>query len=198
MEELIWFSMPGAVLALAIAVVWPESVNAEAKAIIWVIFVPMMGFSLHQLFRLVFEWTGGYARGSRAVLAHIKNVLAPRENTVLSDLKRAFLVWEITFYSEKFPAAFRDHDRGSWHYILSFWSISLAAAIACVLAMFGFILLSRGPSLILVALGELGAALVFYFKGKSTYDSLIKQEVAIAHNLEDLFLETLRKIKDMP
>lgn len=197
MEDLIWFSMPGAVLAVAIVVMCPAIVDTEAKAIILAVLMPGIGFSVDQIFRLIFEWTGGYARKSRTVLLHIMNVLAPRENIALSELKKAFLVWEITFYEDEFPAAFRDHDRGSWHYILSFWSISLAAALAFVFAMFGLVFLSRNASLLLVALAELGAALVFYFKGKSTYNSLVRQEVAVVHNHEGLFLETLRKTADI-
>lgn len=197
MEQLIWFSMPGAVLAAAIVTVWPKTLDTEPKAIAWVVLVPAIGFIVHQLYRLLFESTGGYARKARAVIQHIMNVLAPRVDTPLTDPNKAFLVWEIAFYSEKFPAAFRDHNRGAWHYVMSFWGISLSGVISSLLAAVGFVFVSSTGPPLFVALGELLIAVLFYFKGRSTYKSLVRQEVALAYTSEELFLPIIKKLKEM-
>jgi hypothetical protein len=195
MEELIWFSIPGALLATAIMTVWPETIDTEPKAIVWVILVPAIGFVVHQLYRLIFEASGGYARKSRSVLQHIINLTDHKD---IKDNKKAFLVWEIAFYSDKFPVAFRDHDRGAWHYILSFWSISFSAVISCLLCGVGFVLVSSiGVRVLLVAIGELIIAIIFYLKGRSTYKSLIQQEVAILYTNKDLFLSVLGNLREM-
>jgi len=197
MEELIWFSMPGAVLAAAIVTLWPTTVDTEPKAIMWVVLVPAIGFIVHQFYRLIFEMTGGYARKSRTVLQHIISVLAPHKNIVLSAPQKAFLVWETAFYSEQFPAAFRDHDRGVWHYILSFWSISLSGIVSCLLAAIGFLFVSSTSPVLFVAVAELVITLLFYLKGRSKYSSLVKQEVALVYSHKELFLTILGKLKDM-
>jgi len=197
MEELIWFSMPGAVMAAAIAAVWPSTVDSESKIVVWVVVVPVIGFIVHQLYRLLFETTGGYARESRTVLQYISNVLAPRENLTVPGPIKAFLIWEITFYSDDFPESFREHDRRMWHYILSFWSITLSATLSMSLCLIGYLVMSRSNSILLVAGAELIVAIVFYFKGRSSYQSLVRQETAMAHNHESIFLATLRKLEDL-
>jgi len=195
-EELIWFSMPGAVMALAIVTVWPSTVDSEPKVLLWVVLVPVTGFMIHQLYRLIFESTGGFARKSRKVLHHISTVLAPRENFVVPNLERAFLIWETTFYSDDFPAPFRDHDRGTWHYILSFWSISLSAILALLLCLIGYFAITPNANLLVVAIGELFIFLVFYLKGRSSYQSLGNQEIGVVRSHEELFLTTLKKLCD--
>jgi hypothetical protein len=101
LQELIWFSIPGFVMAAAIIAVWSSMIDSEPKTVLWIILVPVIGFIIHQLYRLIFEATGGFARKSRKVLHHISKILAPRGNVPVPDLKQAFLVWEIVFYSEQ-------------------------------------------------------------------------------------------------
>lgn len=197
MQELIWFSIPGFVMAAAIVAVWPSSIDSEPKTVLWIVLVPVIGYIIHQLFRLIFEATDGFARKSRTVLHHISTVLAPRENIPAPDLKQAFLVWETVFYSDEFPAPFRDHDRGAWHFILSFWSISFSATIALILCLIDYFFISSDEYLLGIAFGEFSIALIFYLKGGSTYQSLTRQETAIVYNYEKIFLATLKKLKDM-
>jgi hypothetical protein len=195
-EELIWFSMPGAVIVMAVITVWPSTVDSDSKVLLWVVLVPVIGFIIHQLYRLIFESTGGFARKSRKVLRYISTVLAPRENIAVPNLERAFLIWETTFYSGDFPAPFRDHNRGTWHYILSFWSISLSAILALLLCLIGYFVITPNVNILLVAIGELFISVLFYLKGRSSYQSLVKQEIAVVHNREELFLTTLKKLRD--
>ena len=111
--------------------------------------------------------------------------------------EKAFLVWEITFYGENFPKAFRDHNRVTWHYILSFWSTSFASFIGFLVALYGIFSAPIEVSLVAVLIIEVIAVVTFYLKGKSTQNSLYNQEKAVVYQYEDLFLETFRKIKDM-
>ena len=199
MEELIWFSIPGAVMAIAIGVVWYPVFGNELGALVLGVLAPVIGFIVHQSSRLLFEGTGGYAQKSRTVLHYISDVLAPRENVIVPNLERAFLVWEITFYGEDFPAPFRDHDRVTWHYLHSFWGITLSAVLSpilCIVGCFGYFASSPIINVLGVVLGEVLIAVIFALKGRSTYHSLIKQETAMAQKHKELFLATLRKLKD--
>ena len=55
MEELIWFSIPGAVLVVAIGIVWYPIFGNELGAPVLGVLAPVMGFIVHQLWRLIFE-----------------------------------------------------------------------------------------------------------------------------------------------
>jgi hypothetical protein len=208
LQELIWFSIPGFTIVAAIVAVWPSltimqtspstDVISTPKVALLVVLVPVVGFIVHQIFRLIFEKWGGFARKSRKVLHHISKVLAPRENIAVPDLKRAFLVWETVFYSDKFPAPFREHDRRSWHFIISFWSISFSAVIAILICGVGYLYTSPNYLLLgVITVSELLIGLIFYFKGMSTYQSLIDQEIAVVFDNEEIFLTTIKKLKDM-
>ena len=197
MQELIWFSMPGAMIILAVIGIFPSTINSEGSAPILVISVPIIGFIAHQFYRLVFESFGGFALKSRAVLNHISKNLTKQLKMPEITLQRSFLVWEITFYSKNFPSAFRDHDRGAWHYILSFWSISISASLSFVICLLVYFLMFQSSILVYVVLAELCAAIIFYLKGKSTYDSLVQQEIAVTYLYEELFIETLKALKKM-
>lgn len=188
MDQLIWFSIPGAVFLFAVASIFPTSFNTEPKIIILVASVPVVGFIIHQTFRLIFELTGGFARKSRKVLAYLSTRFSEHEGSRIDNVK-AFLIWETTFYSSKFPAAFRDHDRGSWHYILSFWSICASALIAGVFCVV-FFFVTRQVNLLWVGIGEFAIALIFWLKGNTSYRSLNNQEVWVVRSNYELFAET--------
>ena len=188
MDRLIWFSMPGAVLVPAIVACVPELSNfkiTEGEAVLLAITIPFVGFVLHQVYRMLFEATGSFARGSRPVIRPIQQEYSASAPNTKVSRKDAFLIWEITFYSEPFPNSFREHDRGAWHYVFSFWSVSFAALIAMaslVLCGLPVELNSVTPIALhpqtLLLVGELAMFIVFYIKGKQTFDSLMRQEVA--------------------
>lgn len=136
MEELIWFSIPGAVLAISVVLVWPTVIETPTNAILLATLVPVIGFIIHEFYRLIFELSGGFARKSRLVL-HGIILLANHVDVPLSNLKQAHLIWVLTFYSDDFPKAFRDHGRGTWHYIFSFWSICVSAIISLPICVYG-------------------------------------------------------------
>jgi hypothetical protein len=198
MEQLIWFSIPGAILGVPIALIYPQIFSSTAYSIVAVALFPVIGFILHQFFRLCFEKTGGFARKSRTSLDHILKELELQESIRDSRPDIRFLVWEITFYGKEFPPAFFEHDRRCWHYILSFWSVALAAFLAVAIAMCGFLFQRMDNHLLMVALAELLLGVVFCLKGYSTYHGLIKQEIAVFHKYKDLFRQTVDSIKEMP
>ena len=124
MNELIWFSIPGAVLLYAARILFP-SLRASPDALV-IAAAPVIGFLFHQLYRTLFELCGGWESPRRAVLSAIRSAYAISD----TDRHTIFLIWETTIYSDGIPDGFRDHDRGTWHYIMSFRSISLSAALA--------------------------------------------------------------------
>lgn len=214
MEQLIWFSIPGAVIAVTLAAIWPLNIDTGPKVAMWIVVTPVVGFIIHQLFRLIFEgavvfagkFPWGFDGKWRPVLQYTCKHLISDPKEKLNN-NEAFLIWELTFYSDAISNSFREHDRGAWHYILSFWSISLAAILSLILCLLAIWL----PNLItlpgisgigdtklisVIAYGQIVLAVIFALKGWSTYQSLSKQEVAIMKLHKDKFLKTHDSIKD--
>jgi hypothetical protein len=169
-QDLIWFSVPGSIGVLTLGLLFP-SVAAIAPAIL-IASAPMLGFVLHQSYRTLFELTGGWESGDRSVLA-----LIGTEYDV-EDERTQFLIWETTFYSEGIPAPFREHNRAAWHYVMSFWSVAFTSFISAVaLAITPLIFPQIDAPVPAVIAGFLMTA-IFWLKGRQTYASLTRQEVA--------------------
>ncbi len=198
MENLIWFSAPGAVLAIAIICTNPGLVKTDVSGFLAAVAVPVLGFGIHQFYRLLFEMTGGFARKSRPALKHIQNVIAPENGIENCDREKAFLIWETTFYSDEFPSSFRDHNRGAWHYILSFQSTALAAVLGASWIGVSYCIGSRPSHPAEFVLGEVAAGIVFALKGHYTYQSLMKQELASTFAWYSLFAKTSEALQEMP
>jgi hypothetical protein len=106
------------------------------------------------------------------------------------DSRTAFLIWEVTFYGEKVPASFRDHDRGAWHYVMSFWSVAFVAVLATPFVSGVAACQTNNHSLwrwagVLVLITG-----VFVLKGILTARSLCHQECCIFKKYGDAFEET--------
>lgn len=196
MERFIWYSAPGVILLPGALVLWPDAWEFDVRSIVaGVILASFLGFIIQQIFRFMFEATGSFARPSRSVLNHICGDFAQANDLGEIDRQTAFLIWEITFYSNAFPDSFRDHDRGAWHYIFSFWSITLAALITLGLCMVAIIMGKIGCD-IFIGIFSAGAAIgvLFYLKGRQTYLSLIKQEEAVFKRNEKAFRKTAKRL----
>lgn len=192
MLELIWFSIPGAVFIFAAYSLWPAV--ADSEPILLIILVPIAGFVIHQSFRLLFEIYGGYSRKSRDALIYIQGLVNEKHKMQI-DIKQAFIIWELAFYSDKISSSFRDHDRGAWHYILSFWSVSFSALLSSVMILW----VSNLDSihLLYVFVFELFIAVMFFYKANLTHRSLLLQEKAIVQLDNDAFLDVAEKILDV-
>lgn len=208
MNQLIWFSIPGSILIGAMLIIFSPCFSTsgdflykELSSIILVLAVPITGFVAHQLFRLVFELSGGFSRKSRTVLKYIANDLAATVDIPKLSIHNAFLVWEITFYSDAFPSSFRNHNRNTWHYILSFWGMSLSLLMAYMMVINRGSISVCNESLYLdynwLLSGLLIAAVLFYWKGSLSHISLKMQELAIAHKYRKLFTDTLLEFEGM-
>lgn len=184
MNKLIWFSVPGSIIvtSLVFAGIWPE-VNSSGVALLTAGAVPVIGFIFHQLFRCMFEKWFGYDWNQRRVISEFRNQW-PDDN--LSE-KDAFPIWEATFYGPSFPEGFREHDRGAWHYIVSFWSGALAAIVA-------FLILIATESLWAIAFPSVG--IILGIKGYQTWASLCDQESLIFRRHIDLFTENKTALRD--
>jgi len=175
MKQLIWFSVPGAFLVFAFVVTYPGSVGPHAVAAL-IAGTPVIGFLLHQGFRVVFELCKGFESQHRSVLNQIADDFGLQGK---DRLRQAFEIWEITFYGKDFPPAFRDHDRGAWHYILSFWSGALAGPIGLILLAVLTCWYDSHVRLAIFTVAPLSVSVVILaLKGYQTYRSLVAQELA--------------------
>lgn len=187
MNELIWFSIPGAIVlgALGIAIP-PDFYDLSTDTIpAFIVAIPVLGFIIHQLWRTIFEFLlGGYA--------------SEKTRTVISDLmkkygltnKSAYLVWELTFYSDKFPDSFRQHNRGAWHYIMSFSSCALACLLALIIVAISCICF-KGWIIILF----LFLCVMFFIKAWTTLKSINSQESAMLMINGPMFEEKVTVLK---
>lgn len=114
MNELIWFSVPGAVGLYALHLAFPG--NSSNGGLLVIASAPILGFILHQLYRTVFEACHGWETLRRPVLALIKK----EYNLDDGNPRLPFLIWETSFYSDGVPDSFREHNRSGWHYVMSF------------------------------------------------------------------------------
>lgn len=195
MESLIWFSMPGAILTATIALLWPATIAETSRATLMALATPLIGFVLHQAFRVWFEASGRFARNSRRSIDDILTIARSIDMQLTRD--QAFLVWETTFYSSSFPASFRDHDRGAWHYILSFWGMGFAAGVSSIFLIFCFLsgMSSVSFSTLAIALVLMVTiGLLLYWKAKQTYRALLDEECAMIRLHRNLFIETLKSL----
>jgi hypothetical protein len=184
MNELIWFSIPGAVGLYALHLAFPDS-NWDNKVLV-IASAPVLGFILHQFYRTIFEARRGWETDSRPVLALIRGVYKIDN----SDKQMPFLIWETTFYSKAVPDSFRNHNRNSWHYVMSFRSVAFASAVsgvvlACVPA---FWQTSNLPVAQLALFA--GLFVLFWQKSRLTYSSVTKQECAAFRRHREGFDDT--------
>ncbi|MBI4559626.1 MAG: hypothetical protein HY706_18720 [Candidatus Hydrogenedentes bacterium] len=177
MNDLIWFSVPGAFLVAASLIAkWPFAINCNSvgDSILTAVAIPLVGFVCHQLFRVLFEWRFGFEWPKRKVISKIWTLGEKELNS-----HDAFLIWECTFYGKCFPEHFREHDARCWHYILSFWSGTLAAVLSAVIL--------TCQSKVGWAIGFLVIAALLAWKGDLTWWSICDQEVQVFNKLRRLF-----------
>jgi len=122
MDKLIWFSIPGGIAVFSIGLVLPIIFNGSYVGIT-IVAIPILGFIIQQVWRLFFELFWGYNSKNRNIISTLMRDYNLNNND-------AFLLWELTLYSENISDSFRNHDRGVWHYVMSFYSCSLASIIS--------------------------------------------------------------------
>ena len=184
MNELIWFSIPGALVVYAARLSIPE-VHTAPDALI-IASAPVVGFLFHQLYRAIFESCGGWESNSRRVLFEIRAAYKIPDD----DQHAPFLIWETTFYSDRISNSFRDHNRGAWHYIMSFRSIVLSAAFAGLLLAVTPAFWTTAFNPLLHMVSYVGIFGLFCLKSHLTHDSLTRQEIACFHRYRPAFDET--------
>jgi hypothetical protein len=185
MNELIWFSIPGAIFLILLSVLGCLSCVPDSLIIG---LAPVIGFFIHQIYRCFFELCGGWSRPSRSIIKRLKTDYS------VDNPKKAFLIWEMTFYSNDIPEPFRSHDRGAWHYVMSFRSCSLVSSVSAAITFFLIISCCK-TEFCLPFLGFLFAAIVFWMKAHLTFLSIEKQEIAIIELYKCKFDKTASKIQ---
>jgi hypothetical protein len=198
MNKLIWFSIPGAIIILPLILMVP---NIGKDWIIGLIGIPILGFIIHQLWRTIFELLGGFKSEKREIIKAIKNW-----NKNIKE-NEAFLVWEMTFYSEVVDKSFREHDRGAWHYIMSFYTCSIASGLSILIMIASNIInyliynncftnikpLDLPCSCCLIVIFFI-LGFLFFAKAKLTSESIDRQELALLKIFEEDFKNTARKL----
>jgi len=175
--------VPGAVIVGGTIVTWPSlKPGSEVGIAVLVLMAPVVGYASHQLFRVLFEMTGGFGRSTRTVLRELPGIVG-----CALDQHEAFLVWEIAFYDTSFPQGFREHDKRSWHFILSFWGVTCAVALVLASEACRAWLHPERQSSSLFVLGAVGVGMMFWAKGQLTFNEVTKQEVALARHHASLF-----------
>lgn len=193
MNELIWYSIPGAVVTYVIYLFFPgllhETTGDKGGAIAGVLATPIFGFVAHQFFRTLFEAFRIWERPCcRSVLRHISVKYKPSDKD-----HGSFLIWDLTFYSQVFPQSLKDHQRSMWHFTLSFWSVAftsllgLGALVVARLCGWTFDDSLCWPLCILVFLVAL-----FTSKGFLTYQQLMREELETFRIYEKLFEATAK------
>jgi hypothetical protein len=186
LNDLIWFAVPGAILLAAFRVAAPGLL--PLSDLLTAAAVPILGFVLHQIYRTLFESLGGWHSHRRKVIAAIKSEFGH------SDTIRSYLVWELVFYSNAVDASFRDHDRGAWHYIMSFRSSALSAGVGASLVILA------GPhesvSRFFVAAPFMAGAALFGWKSHLTWRLLQEQEVAFFRLNHGFFASAHEKLNE--
>jgi hypothetical protein len=185
MNQLIWFSIPGAIVTGTLYLInFSSIINPQNGALLLGLSL-LNGFVFHQIYRIIFEtYKRGYAGEWRGVLRKIIKAYKKKYKIKKNNkgYLKAFLIWETTFYSEGFPEGFRKHDEGSWHYIQSFWGISVTALLSFI-TFVGYLYITKvelvGFSEDLIVWIYIGLIVMFYLKGKLTFDRLNEQEMAI-------------------
>jgi hypothetical protein len=194
MNELIWYSFPGGLVTLTIGLLYPDAVSddeglSEAKVAVLIGLTPLVGFLFHQLFRLGFELSDGFARKSRTVLDPLQ---VGYSTSGIANRHLAFLLWETVFYGKDTPESFRNHVRRSWHYILSFWGMTLAGLFGVLIAALR--LASAEALATRVGIADLVVSAIFWWKARTTYVALRTQEVAFVDTNPKPFADTAPKI----
>jgi hypothetical protein len=191
MNELIWFSIPGAIVILPIALIISDRFLCKDWVTgLIIVGVPVLGFIIHQFWRFMYEFCGGYSSRRRIVIKTIKN------NFGITKSKDAFLIWEITFYKQV-DESFRAHDRGAWHYIMSFYSCMLASIFSILIMLLNFSIIYSQISNVfwILIILYLLVGILFIGKAKLTGRSLEDQEKAILTIDEIKFKQTAIDLK---
>jgi hypothetical protein len=194
MNELIFVSIPGFIVVLSIIGIWPEIITStsDQKFVVLALMTPLLGYILHQVYRLFFEITGGYSRKSRAVVRYIVEKLAPQECMSVSYLQ-AYLVWEISLYDTKDFSNFLPHVSKTWHFTLAFWVTTFASIIGIIFTLCFSYYLHTPINLFIMGLqGILG--IIFWRRGFNIYETLNEQEVAFLRKNEPVFIDCMKKI----
>jgi hypothetical protein len=197
METLIWYSAPGAVLAIAILDIWPALIKTDGSSFLVAVALPVLGFGIHQFYRLLFEITRGFERQSRPALKRIRDEIASKNGIANCSPKKAFLIWETTFYGNGIPTPFREHDRNAWHFILSFESTALAAALGVCSLVLSCCFGARPSHLAWIVLAEALIGVIFALKAHFTYQSLMRQELVSTFVWYDAFAKTCEMLQTM-
>jgi len=122
--EIIWYTLPGGLYVLALAVSMPSL--AARYTTLLIASAPVVGFSFHQVTRFLFEESPyGYHGKKRPIVRYL------RAKFRLREYRDAANIWHLTFHGPGFPETLRDHDRRMWHFILSLWTFAAAALVGC-------------------------------------------------------------------
>jgi hypothetical protein len=208
LEQIIWYTIPGFILMVPLVLYYPSFLHEEGASLWFGLLALTGGYCFHQIYRAIWEGCcdGFWTRERRSLDRLIEKFNSSAKNGKLNssktcDRKKAFLAWEHVFYHE-LRKEFVDRDRGAWHYILSFRTVSCACWVSALLILLKvFVALickaEIGSSFALlgiscVVLTATGAFL--YWKARLTLRSIVEQEEVVIVEKWPKFYSTLLNV----
>jgi len=166
------------------------------------------GYCFHQIYRAIWEgcWGGFWTRERRSLDRLIEKFNSSAKNDKLdssetSGRKKAFLAWEHVFYHD-LRKEFVDHDRGAWHYILSFRTVSWACWISALFILAQILWALKDTTVIGCSLFPLFVTFLMLvvtgaflcWKSMLTLKSIVEQEEVVVIEEWPKFYSTLLNI----
>ena len=180
---------------LSLAITLPEIfISKPERVALTIAFIPIIGFVIHQLYRL--SRTENILVRNRKALKYLRN-LAEKEGIKFTSKKEdyieLFYIWQTTFFGDKFPKEFLYHDKRTWHYIHSFWSICFASILGIIIII-GLKGYNNVSSIIFLIFFKI-IFIIFLLKGIYSYSDINKKEEYFTRQYKGLFIETIEEQK---
>ncbi len=106
LDKLFFYLIPGTIMLAGLLLVIPET-HAVEPTLLAASALPL-GYIIHSLERVVFEFRGGYHRENRAAIRCLKEIECKNTDEL-------WQIWELARYSDEFPELLAKHTKRNWH-----------------------------------------------------------------------------------
>ncbi|MDZ4403369.1 hypothetical protein [Prosthecobacter sp.] len=195
MKELIWFTIPGGIAAFAWWLIFPHGFESDNAPFFAAAASFGFGYMLNQIVRCIWEQWFGYNHKRRTVLNKIKQAYDLKEEG--SHENKAFDIWHSAFYSDCIPESFREHNSGTWHYLIAFLTVQWAWILGAFALMAAQCLSSHkgdGRCLCGGVILFLVMAVIIWWKRDLTLRALDRQEEACFKRYRSVFNKAKEEI----
>ena len=181
MEQLIWCTIPGALLVTALVIpgFWLTR-DTSGWTAITICTAPVVGLVMRETFRCLFNTWFRFRLPRWRVLGSIMRT----QGDCSMGAKDAFVIWECGLCSDTFPAAFRDHLTRSMDRMFAYGSVSFAALCGLPYLLFG--------EATTAAVVYVGVALAFACLGHQLWQVLDREQARMFEMHRNVFRSTSR------